>query len=220
MKKLLIPLTLVTLLASCGNVKDTAPTSQDVFIPKAEAPRGTSNGTTKGTVYISPSKEEIQIIKYINEIRTKGTLGGENLIGKNNCLTTSNFKPNKKYALSYNGIVAYSAKKHTEYMTKTPDGYSHIETKTNSPYFYGKELSNRINKARKDLDLAAHPYYKIAENIHRSSHSNLLKNMHAQIDSTKHCENIIDTAFKGIGVGYGKSKLNPQYRYFTIDFIN
>lgn len=109
------------------------------FLPAPGAAVGTGDGTKEGTVYVSPSAKETELLNLVNEFRTKGTVGG--VAATAGSCVDGTWSP--RAPLTYNGLFAYAARKHAEYMANV--GYeAHDETQTASPFFYGRLPRDRV----------------------------------------------------------------------------
>lgn len=117
------------------------------FLPEPGAAIGSGNGTILGTVYVTPTADEVELMRLINEVRTKGTVNGADAI-TGTC--AQNLGPMN--ALTYNGVTSYAARKHAAYMDAigTIDE-SHYENQTEHPAFYGKTPTDRTNRALNEL---------------------------------------------------------------------
>ncbi|GAA5533868.1 CAP domain-containing protein [Deinococcus aluminii] len=182
-------------------VQVTAGTSVTVFLPEAGAAVGSGNGTVEGTVRVSPSAEEVEVMRLVNEVRTKGTLNGQDAI-KGSCVEAT-FQPNTLRPLSYSGTLAHAAIQHSIYQSQEAVG-GHEETRTTSPYFYGAMPWDRFARSRA---LFGGPSRGVGENVLGGAES-ALQAMQVWMTSPGHCRNIMDEEYNVIGVGY---RLNPNW---------
>lgn len=170
--------------------------SSALFIPAAGAPVGSGNGTKEGTVYVSPNAQEVEILNLVNEVRTKGTVNGVNVIA-GSCVA-ANFT--SLSALKYDGLLAYAARKHAEYVVNVGDE-GHVETYTSSPYFYGANPSLRAQKAY--LDLAGLQVAGAGEVA--GSYVSAADMVRGWIADPAHCQVLMDPLNTSMGSGYTSS---------------
>lgn len=187
------------------------------FIPAPGAAVGTGDGTVLGTVYVSPVAEEVEVMRLVNEVRTQGTLNGADAI-RGSCVE-GEFKPGTLRPLSFNGLYAYAARKHAVYMSEVAyEG--HAQTKTDSPYFYGATVRDRVVRAYKEQAGLEKSYvgdnnvidggenaasgYKTPEEV-----------MRAWMQSEGHCMNIMYPHHKmmSAGVAFRTYKSVPDIKY-------
>ena len=158
MKNVLLLLTVAIALSACtptptpepGPTPNPAPTPtttpKPLFIPIPGALVGSGDGTKEGTVYVSPTADEIEVMKLVNEVRTKGTVNGVPATAGTCVDGTWKALP----ALTYNGLFAYAARKHADYLKNV--GYvTHEELDSGSPYFYGAVPRDRVIRAYREL---------------------------------------------------------------------
>lgn len=217
---LAILLTTTLFLASCGGggvppvatvpapapVPAPQPRPYTVFIPQAGAAVGTGDGTLRGTVYVTPSAEEVTLMNFINEVRVSGTVNGRDAT-QGSCVEGS-FTPLK--ALTFNGLYAYASRKHAVYVGEV--GWEgHNETKTTSPYFYGATVRARIGRAY--LEQAKLPESKVEyaeENAQTSdSVASAETALRRWMVSSGHCANIMDAGAQTVGAGYHHTRTEP-----------
>lgn len=117
-----------------------------IYIPAAGAAVGTGDGTAVGTVYVSPTAAEVELMLLVNEVRTKGTIQGvDATVGS--CVE-GRFAP--LGAMTYNGALAYAGRKHADYLGEV--GFeAHVETATQNPAFYGATAKDRVTRAYREL---------------------------------------------------------------------
>lgn len=182
----------------------TTPTDKPLYVPGAGAAVGSGDGTKEGTIYVIPTAEDIQLLTLVNEIRTKGTLNGVD-ITKGTCVDGS-FTPLN--ALTYNGLFAYAARKHADYVVFNDTG-EHSELNSSSPYFYGTTVRERVQRAyleQAGLNKAyqgdnSTPYggellAPVAPEVPQA----ILAFMH----SPSHCKAMMRVGLTDIGTGYAK----------------
>ena len=189
------------------------PQPPGVFLPDAGAPVGSGNGTVEGTVRVSPNAEEAEVMRLVNEVRTQGTLNGQDAT-KGSCVDGT-FRPGVLRPLSYSGTLAHAAVQHSEYMSQEAVG-GHEETITTSPYFYGVTPQNRADRSR---ELFGGPYRAVGENV-AGGYESALDVMRAWMASPGHCRNLMDERYSVMGIGY---RLNAAwegvgYRAWTQKF--
>lgn len=182
----------------------TNPTDKPLYIPGAGAAVGSGDGTKEGTVYIVPTAEDIQLLTLVNEVRTKGTLNGVD-ITKGTCVDGS-FTPLN--ALTYNGLFAYAARKHAEYVVRN-ESVTHYEDDSNSPYFYGATVRDRVQRAYLEQAGLNKVYQgdntttyggELLAPIAGDASETVLDFMH----SPNHCRAMMRLGLTDIGTGYGK----------------
>lgn len=116
------------------------------YIPAAGASVGTGDGTFAGTVYVSPTAAEVELMHLINEVRTKGSIGGVDATA-GTCVE-GQFTP--LAPMTYNGLLAYAGRKHAEYLGEV--GYEgHVQTATQHAAFYGATVKDRVMRAYQEL---------------------------------------------------------------------
>jgi uncharacterized protein YkwD len=178
-----------------------------MFIPVAGAAVGTGSGTKLGTVYVSPTAEEVEVMRLVNEVRTKGTLNGQDAtVGS--CVEGT-FKADTLRPLTYNGLYAYAARKHAIYMSEV--GYEgHIESQTTSPYFYGATNQDRVVRAYKEqAGLTDTP--QVGENlVTGNTRATPETAMRAWMTSPGHCRNIMYPVYRMSGIGHYVAAEVPQ----------
>ncbi|AFD27457.1 CAP domain-containing protein [Deinococcus gobiensis] len=181
----------------------TNPTTPDkpLYIPGAGAAVGSGDGTKEGTIYISPSADEVQLMNLINEVRTKGTVGGTDAIS-DSCVA-GKYVPLK--ALTYNGLYSFAARKHADYITNIANE-AHYENQTNSTFFYGRTVNERVVRTYKEL--AGLNKYYIGENVTSyggeltsPARQTVLEAVRSWMHSSGHCAAIMDPDIYDFGAG-------------------
>lgn len=166
-----------------------------LFLPAAGAAVGTGNGSVEGTVRVSPTAEEADVMRLVNEVRTKGTLNGANVI-PGSCVDGT-FQPGVLRPLTYSGTLAHASIKHAEYSSMEGVG-GHDETITTSPYFYGVTPQDRADRSR---TLFGGPERTAAENA-AGGFKDAESVMRAWMASAGHCRNLMYPNHASIGVGH------------------
>lgn len=191
------------LLASCGSGgiggggPSGPPEPTATFIPEAGALVGSGNGTATGTVRISPNATEVEMMNLVNEVRTKGTLNGEDAIA-GSCVEGT-FKPGTLRPLTFDGILAYSARMHATYMTESGD-YDHVEHHPEHPAFYGATGKDRNERARAMFG-QAWDGKAVYENIviQRPTAARAMRDF---MLSSGHCQSIMRPEARRVAIGY------------------
>lgn len=182
---------------------DPVPTT--VFIPTTNAPAGTGNGTTIGTVRISPNFQEVEVMTLANELRTNGTINGQDALA--GTCAASNFQKNTLKPLTYQGLFAFAARKHSTYIAEV--GYDgHDELQTASPYFYGESPRARKDRAYSDfaiLSTNAGPAEIVATGRTRPTPEAALR---AWMASAPHCAILMNATLDFMGAGYAYAEVN------------
>ena len=190
----------VTATGADGQVKTSSAQivvqgSAGVFIPAVGAPVGSGDGTKTGTVYVSPNQQEVELLQLVNEVRTKGTINGVNVTAGSCVASFTPLNP-----LRYDGLLAFAARKHAEYEVNVGDE-GHIETFTNSPYFYGTNPSNRAQRAY--LQLAGLTVTGAGEVS--GSYASAADMVRGWVDDEPHCKILMDPLNTVMGSGYTSS---------------
>lgn len=179
-----------------------------LYLPAPGAPVGSGDGTKEGTVYVSPSAQEAEVLVLVNEVRTKGTLNGTPATA-GTCVG-GNFSP--RPALTYNGLFAYAARKHAEYSANV--GYeAHSETQMTSPYFYGATVRERIVKtyleqaSLQKAYVGDHNAYYGGE-LATAARSTPSEAVQAWLHSSAHCTVLMEPNLKQMGTGMANGPLN------------
>lgn len=180
----------------------TNPIPTAPFIPAPGAAVGSGNSSPEGTVYLSPTAEEIQVLQFINEIRTTGKMNGVDVTA-GTCIE-GKFTPLKP--LSYSGVLSYMARKHSSYMSNVAyEGHS--ENNSSSPYFYGTTINDRKTKAYRELGVSE--VYGAGEIVitGRTSPEQAVKDwMH----SSGHCNVITYSSLTNFGAGHSYASADTQ----------
>lgn len=193
----------------------TNPTDKPLYVPGVGAAVGSGDGTKEGTIYITPTAEDIQFLNFVNEVRTKGTLNGVD-ITKGTCVE-GNFASLRP--LSYNGLYAYAARKHADYVVFN-NSRTHYENDSSSPYFYGTTVRERVQRSY--LEQAG--INKIYEGDNTTPYGGELlapvapeipQAVLAFMHSPNHCKAMMGSDLTDIGTGYGKwdQTMEGGYKY-------
>lgn len=181
------------------------PTPTTVFIPAVGATVGSGDGTVTGTVRISPNAEEIELLTLTNELRTKGTVNGQNFTAST-CVDGT-FKKDTLQPLTFHGLLSYAARKHSTYLSEV--GYDgHVELQPESPFFYAATRGDRLNRAYADhgLDpLGITPGEVLATGYTRPNATATLRDW---MSSPSHCKILMWDSTKFMGAGYHYSEPN------------
>lgn len=221
-----LALALSTVLTACPSTSDpltppNAPgtgsaTPPELFVPEVGAAVGT--GTGIGKVLISPNKTDMEMFNLVNEVRTRGTLGGEKIpwptcadpnIPTNDPKYT--FAPGKFKPLTYDGNAALMAHKHAYFLGKTATEFAHVEPLEfqNEPFFYGVTLRDRIVRALKESGSTA-IWEHVGENVGRG-YTDSLTMVTEFMRSEGHCENIMNPDVTAMGMGHVYMPENSRY---------
>ena len=181
----------------------TNPTTPDkpLYIPSAGAAVGTGDGTKEGTVYISPSVEEIQLLNLINEVRNRGTVDGVDAV-TSSCVS-GGFVPLK--SLTYNGLNSFAARKHAEYITNVADE-AHFENQSTSSYFYGRTVRDRVVRVYKE-QAGIEKYYSgdnvidYGGELTAPERESATQAVRSWMRSSGHCMAIMDKDIYDLGIG-------------------
>lgn len=178
----------------------TNPT-QPFFIPAPNAPIGSGSGTTLGRVYVSPTAAEIEVLNLVNEVRTKGTLNGQAALA-GSCVAGT-WTP--RQAMTYNGLFAYAARKHAEYLSNV--GYEfHTESMSSSPYFYGTNPSDRVIRAYREQAGLTKAYvgtnnYRDGGELVGTARQTAVAMVQDWLASADHCAAIMESRVTMFGAG-------------------
>lgn len=176
---------------------------QPFFIPVANAPVGTGNGTPQGTVYVSPTAEELEVLNLVNEVRTKGTLYGQPALA-GTCVDGS-WTP--RQAMTFNGLFAFAARKHAEYLSNV--GYEgHIESNTSSSYYYGGTLKDRLIRAYREQ--AGTDNYQDGGEVAGTGRNSALVMVQAWLTSPAHCNILMDSRLTMFGSGMASGPVDTS----------
>ena len=205
MKNVLLLLTAAIALSACtptptpepGPTPNPAPTPtptpKPLFIPIPGALVGSGDGTKEGTVYVSPTADEIAILNGINEVRTKGTLNGVPVTAGTCVDGTWKALP----ALTYNGLFAYAARKHADYIQATGE-YDHVESQTGAPTFYGANPTDRVARAYREHGVGNVP--SVGE-VLAGGGITWSRAIDGWMKSPSHCRILMRSDFKEAGAG-------------------
>ncbi|MDO4262643.1 MAG: CAP domain-containing protein [Deinococcus sp.] len=165
----------------------------------------------------TPSAQEAELLKLINEVRTLGTLGGKSVIA-GSCAETS-FAPRRLAPLTYSGVLAQAASKHAQYMGQV--GYQghdeSAELAAGSSFFYGASRQDRVQRSVTEAGLS--PTYDFVasnsgENVAggtpgqtddggmTTGYATPREVMEAWIKSPAHCRNLMNPAWDFVGTAY------------------
>lgn len=198
-----------------GTTPAPAPAPTTVFIPEASAAVGTGDGTVLGKVYVSPTTQEVEIMRLVNEVRTKGTLNGVDAIA-GSCVEGT-FTPGTLRPLTYNGLYAYAARKHAVYMSEV--GYEfHSETQSSSPQYYGATVRDRVIRAYKEQAGLTKTYPDHGSTNHTAyggeyvvtGRSTPEQAMRAWMESPGHCSGIMNPAKTMFAAGHALGPLETS----------
>ncbi|MFN4249913.1 CAP domain-containing protein [Deinococcus sp.] len=182
---------------------DPVPTT--IFIPSAGAASGSGDGTITGTVRISPSVQEVELLTLANELRTKGTVNGQDFTA-GTCVDGT-FRKDTLQPLTFHGLLSYAARKHSTYLSEV--GYDgHVELQPESPFFYSATRGDRLNRAYADhgLDpLGITPGEVLATGYTRPNATAALRDW---MSSPSHCKILMWDSTKFMGAGYHYSEPN------------
>lgn len=180
------------------------------FIPAPNAPIGSGIGTTLGRVYVSPTAAEIEVLNLVNEVRTKGTLNGQAALA-GTCVSGT-WTP--RQAMTYNGLYAFAARKHAEYMSNV--GFEgHSETIFSSPYFYGTNPSDRVIRAYREQAGLSKPYvgtndYRYGGELAGTGRPTPLVIVQDWLASSYHCTAMMDSRVTMFGSGAATGSYEPN----------
>ncbi|MDL2342974.1 CAP domain-containing protein [Deinococcus sp. MIMF12] len=220
MKKILFILPMLA-LAACGGggiggpgtgggtnpAPPAPPAPTAIFIPQVGAAVGSGDGSKLGTVYVSPNTQEVALMQFVNEVRTKGTINGVPAL-KGTCVDGT-FTPGTLSELTYNGVLAYAARKHATY--NGTYGYeAHAETQPTHPNFYGTTSKERVERAYRDLTGQNIAFTWGQENA-GFGYSKAADMMHAWIESPGHCRGIMEPGNRTMGMGYHTGPSTVSY---------
>lgn len=189
------------------------PQPKPVFLPGAGAPVGSGDGTKEGAVYVSPSAQEVEVLSLVNEVRTKGTLQGAPATA-GTCVDGS-FSP--RPALTYNGLFAFAARKHAEYLANAGYGDGHNETQTGSPYFYGANMTARVQRAYSEQAGLSTPFY--GSEISTAARNDAQEAVKAWLVSPVHCQVLMRADYKQMGSGMATGPLNPSQGFWGTTWV-
>ncbi len=186
------------------------PTPPVLFIPVAGATVGAGDGTKTGAVYVSPSAEEVQLMKLVNEVRTTGKINGADATA-GSCVA-GKFTPLKP--LTFNGLFAYAARRHATYLSEV-EYEAHTESQTASPFFYGTTVRDRLIRAYRELAGLTKTYPQGVDNRMDLGGENVVTgsltpeaSLRAWMQSPGHCANIMRPEHLTMGVGFHDSSVN------------
>ncbi|GGI88207.1 CAP domain-containing protein [Deinococcus wulumuqiensis] len=210
--------TVVTVTSAEQPQPQPQPQPKPVFLPGAGAPVGSGDGTKEGTVYVSPSAQEVEVLNLVNEVRTKGTLNGTPATA-GTCVD-GGFSP--RPALTYNGLFAFAARKHAAYMSNV--GYEgHSESQTGSPFFYGATPRDRVVRAYRELAgldknyVGENDTYAGGELAGVGTNSpTAFAMVNWWMHSSAHCTALMDSTIRQFGAGHQKGVLSTNQDLWTL----
>lgn len=205
--------TVVTVTAAQPPQPQPEPQPKPVFLPAPGAAVGSGDGTKEGTVYVSPSAQEAEVLALVNEVRTKGTLQGAPATA-GTCVDSS-FSP--RPALTYNGLFAFAARKHAEYLANAGYGDGHNETQTGSPYFYGANMTARVQRAYSEQAGLSTPFY--GSEISTAARNDAQEAVKAWLVSPVHCQVLMRADYKQMGSGMATGPLNPSQGFWGTTWV-
>lgn len=198
------------------------------YLPAAGAAPETGPGPAK--VRISPTADDLALITYTNEFRTKGTVRGFDptvtslILGETEdtkrCMADIKWAPGTLRALSFNGVAHAAATKHALYLQNNgyyADGDPHSESNLRTG-FTGTTSVARFAQANQAYSAGETSTY-VGENAlfgwHdnngfgpdqlRPFHDNALYAVMAWVGSYEHCINMLRPEYTDMGASY----LNP-----------
>lgn len=209
-------ITQVTVIAATQPGGNNQPQPKPLYLPTIGAVVGSGDGTKEGTVYVSPSAQETELLALVNEVRTKGTVHGQPATA-GTCVDGS-WSP--RPALTYNGLHAYAARKHAAYMSNV--GYEgHNETQTASPFFYGSLPRDRVVRTYREQAGLTKDY--LGDNntydggelvVSGTSWGQPFDAINWWLHSPLHCAALMEPETRQMGTGYAYSVPNvPQKRW-------
>lgn len=165
----------------------------------------------------SMTPPELEMVKYINEIRTKGTINGDSTVRAGTCIAGFVAGVSNVPALgTWSNAAIRAAHKHTNYQA-FEGNLNHNEPLINSLWFYGATFGDRITRVLSD-----YPFARITtagENVGyqsstTSSYSDVAQMTLKFLQSNDHCLNMMNPSFKAVGVGY-RAMPDPDPTYGT-----
>lgn len=211
---------LAGILAACGPESQVntrmhpAPTG---LLPRAGASVGTVIGEEQyGKVTVVPSTEEVEVMRLVNEVRTRGTVDGDASVreGKGSCIPGNAWQPVKP--LDYSGVLALAARNHAQYAAYNTFNYNpeafakdgHNETNMTSKYFTGFTIQDRIKKAADDVS-GLYPTAQQGE-IVAAGHLTPRDSVIDWIHSPGHCTTMMRSDLTHMGAGMVDNPTAPS----------
>ncbi|EYB66831.1 hypothetical protein DEIPH_ctg066orf0013 [Deinococcus phoenicis] len=190
----------VTLTVTAPPAPPTTPPTPGVFIPAVGAPVGSGDGSVTGTVYVTPSAQEIRMLELINEARTQGTVNGADVI-RGSCVDGT-FRPGTLKPLTYNGVSSHAARMHSVYMSVVRyEG--HDETDRAAPSFYGATPGDRIARSYATYGKGV-GYSGWGENV-AAGYRTPEEVTVAWMKSSGHCQNMMRAGWTTMATGHHTS---------------
>lgn len=175
---LTLTLTLSTLLTACTGGGQTTPTPP----------------TEQATLPSAPTELNAELLTLLNEVRTQGTVRGQNVI-PGSC-AESTFQPGRLAPLRFNPRAAHTAQKHAQYLFEV--GYeAHAERNTQHPTFTGATLKDRWHATLNTF--GPQPWTLIGENVAGGQES-AAQVTRDWMSSPGHCRNIMEPTFTSAGL--------------------
>lgn len=178
--------------------------------PAVGAPVGSGAGRQK--VYVSPSAEDLAILRYTNEFRRMGTIDGEPAVA-GTCFEKT-FVPMKLPVLTYDGVAAYASTRHAYYLgtfgleTNPNVGSGHVQVKEAGAAFYGATIRDRISRAQTEL-LGKPVNSALGENIEGGG-ADAAQAVWDWAKSEDHCENMTDPQHTALGTAMYLNPTTPE----------
>lgn len=162
-----------------------------------------ANYTPPSTPIITQLDTEAQVMVLINELRTKGTLGGDDSVRNGTC--AANWRPVPP--LTFHGGLHFAARKHADYLAhefvQTGDvaPSAHVQNNPGNPHFSGRNFDDRIARAFAEHGFA--PLSRIGEAVafNRNARDTVL----AWLYSPGHCAAMLHRDFNQGAVGMGST---------------
>lgn len=195
-------------LASCGGVPERPGAPQPEpgytepaqgFVPAVGAPAETGAGVTR--VRVSPTADEVAMMTYVNEFRTRGTVNG--VKPEKSCWTTP-LGP-----LSYAGVMSHAARQHAAYLTSAGRGPdAHAEAKTDHPSFWARTPNDRVARS---AALYGEPTVGVGEVINYLMNASAADATTGLANSPAHCAILTVADVRYMGVGVASSGQSREY---------
>ncbi|KQR18730.1 CAP domain-containing protein [Deinococcus sp. Leaf326] len=189
-------------LVSPGLTYSETVAQANATLPASGAAVGQGSGYS--TVRVSPSAVEVEMLSWVNEIRTRGTVSGQDVIA-GSC-AEGTFKPGVLSALRFDGAAGLAARRHAEYMLG--EGYeAHAETRTASPMFYGGTVQDRMARAQSESGEPSR--VPAGENV-VTGYADARAATIAWMKSPDHCANLLGSQYVAMGTGYAADEFSPS----------
>lgn len=144
------------------------------------------------------------VIDLTNELRTQGTLHGDAGVRQGTCAAQWQALPDLKPS----GLLTYIASKHATYLALVQIDL-HDEYQTSSPYFYGRDFSERLKRGFQDYGLGS-PVINAAENVTINPETPE-EAVLAWLRSPSHCSAMMDKELRYLGVGYVRGSVSTAW---------